>query len=259
MPETDLDLLIRAARVAGDIACRFAPDCTAWDKPQGAGPVTEADLAVNDALRDLLRGARPNYGWLSEEDTDTAARQNAHRVFVLDPIDGTRAFMGGLDTWGHSLAVVEDGAVIAGVVFMPKLDQLYSAAIGQGANCNGRAMHISQTATLPTAHVIAAKPVFDAKHWVDGPPQMRRSHRPSLAYRLCLVAEGAFDAVLTFRNSWEWDIAAGSLILSEAGATVTDRLGAPLTFNAPHPQSRGLVSANPDLHRALMGSIAIRD
>ncbi|KRS10404.1 inositol monophosphatase, partial [Roseovarius atlanticus] len=110
MPATELDLLIAAARAAGEVACRYTgPEARVWDKPGGAGPVTEADLAVNEVLFEQLRGARPDYGWLSEESADTPERLSRDRVFIVDPIDGTRSFIEGTRTWAHALAVVERG------------------------------------------------------------------------------------------------------------------------------------------------------
>ncbi|WP_294229727.1 inositol monophosphatase family protein, partial [uncultured Shimia sp.] len=108
MPVTDLDLLIAAAQRAGKIATRYnGPDAKAWHKPEGAGPVTEADLAVNEMLEDTLRAARPDYGWLSEESLDEGDRIHAEKTFIIDPIDGTRSFIEGSDTWAHALAIAE--------------------------------------------------------------------------------------------------------------------------------------------------------
>jgi fructose-1,6-bisphosphatase/inositol monophosphatase family enzyme len=104
----------------------------------------------------------------------------------------------------------------------------------------------------PGASVLAARPGFSPEHWQDGiVPALTRAHRPSLAYRLAIVAQGRFDAMFTLRPTWEWDIAAGDLILREAGAITSDRAGAPLRFNNPHPQVNGVVAANPALHAAL--------
>ncbi|MEX0338437.1 MAG: inositol monophosphatase family protein, partial [Arenibacterium sp.] len=137
MPATDLTLLIEAARAAGETARKFSGlTARQWDKADGAGPVTEADLAVNEVLEEKLRGARPDYGWFSEESEDDLSRLACERVFIVDPIDGTRSFVEGSNTWAHSLAVVENGIVTAGVVYLPMRDKLYGAALGQGAFLN---------------------------------------------------------------------------------------------------------------------------
>lgn len=256
----DMALLVDAARRAGEIALTFhGPKARVWEKPDDLGPVTEADLAVNDALGDVLRGARPGYGWLSEESTDSADRLSRQRVFVIDPIDGTRSFIEGSDTWAHSLAVVEEGRVVAAVVYLPERDLLYAAAEGQGAMLNDQPIRVSGRPAVKGARVLAAKPNYDARHWPGGVPDVARHYRPSLAYRLSLVAEGQFDAMLTFRDSWEWDIAAGDLILREAGAVTSDRRGGVLVFNNPHPQVPGVVAAGPGVHADLMAALGVTD
>ena len=257
MPATDLSLLIEAARAAGRIATGFAgQSARRWDKPGNAGPVTEADIAVNDMLADTLRGARPDYGWLSEESEDDGARIGRDRVFIVDPIDGTRSFIEGSGTWAHALAVAERGKVTAAVIYLPMRDKLYAAAVGQGATLNGAPIRASTSSDPEAATMLAAKPAFDARHWRGSVPGIARAYRPSLAYRLSLVAEGRFDAMLTLRPTWEWDIAAGDLILREAGAASSDRKGRELIFNNADPRLDGVLAANPALHGALAGRLA---
>ena len=252
MQVTDLALLTQAARDAGDIARGYFQNSPAvTDKPDGAGPVTEADLAVNMMLERSLQSARPDYGWLSEETEDSTARMTTARQFIVDPIDGTRAFINGSNDWAHALAVVEGGNVTCGVVYMPMHELMFTATKGGGASVNGRPVQVTATA-IETATVLATKPNFKPNFWRNGTvPDVTRAFRSSLAYRMCLVAQGAFDGMLTLRPSWEWDIAAGALIISEAGGTVTDQHGAPLRFNNAHPQVPGVVAAGPVLHATL--------
>ena len=249
---TDLALLIDAARAAGEVACRYSVDTVeAWEKPDGAGPVTKADLAVNEVLHDILQSARPDYGWLSEESEDGTARLDRKRVFVGDPIDGTRSFIEGSNTWAHSLAVVENGQAIAAVIYLPKRDMLYAAAMGQGSTLNGDGITVGERDALEGAEVLSVKHNFEDKNWHGTPPKVTRVYRPSLAYRMALVAEGRFDAMLSLRVSWEWDGAAGDLILREARAGTSDRTGGRLVFNNPIPKVKGVLAANPTLHRQL--------
>ena len=132
MPERDLSILIHAAREAGKIASGyFGGSYTQEDKPGGAGPVTEADLAVNVMLEETLRAERPDYGWLSEESEDSATRLRRERLFIVDPLDGTRSFIAGETTWAHSLAIAEEGRVIAAVIYLPMRDRLYAAALSR--------------------------------------------------------------------------------------------------------------------------------
>lgn len=251
MPESDLSLLIEAARQGGAIALGFwRQSPQVWEKP-GLGPVTEADLAVNAHLRAVLRAARPEYGWLSEEDPDGAERLSARRVFVLDPIDGTRAFIAGEESFAVSLAVVEDGRPIAAVVYLPAHDRLYSAAAQGPALRDGQPIRASDRVELTGASVLTTGHMMAPEHWPGGVPDLKRSFRASLAWRLCLVAEGRFDAMLTLRPAWEWDIAAGALIAERAGVQVSDRHGAPLVLNRPDPRAEGVIAAPAVLHAAL--------
>lgn len=253
MQETDLALITDAIRMAGRVASSFiGRDAQAWHKPEGAGPVTEADLAVNNYLETVLRAARPDYGWLSEESEDSAARLSCDTVFIVDPIDGTRSFVDGSRTWAHSVAVVHRGQAVAGAVYLPLRGLLYSAARGSGATLNGETLVVSDQKNLDEAEVLAAKPMVAPKFWPKGVPGFNRAHRPSLAYRLGLVGQGRFDAMLTFRPTWEWDVAAGALIVEEAQGRCTDRTGAALRFNNPDAQVDGLIAAGGRLHDSLL-------
>jgi len=253
----DLMLLVGAAHASGDIARKFwqqSPEV--WDKDAGAGPVTEADIAIDRMLHSDLRTARPDYGWLSEESEDNDIRQSHDHVFIIDPIDGTRAFIEGSKTFAHSLAIAHKGHVTAAVVFLPMLDRLYVATTTMAASLNGRPIGVSTTKPDQSPTVLATKHNFEANHWKTGAPSFDRHFRSSLAYRLCLVAEGRFDAMLTLRPTWEWDVAAGALIAQRAGATVTDTHGTNPRFNNPTPLLGGMIAAAPALHKTIHTTLA---
>lgn len=257
MPETDLDLLVQAAKASGDIAkTYFGNTPQVWEKADDAGPVTAADLAVNEMLERELQRARSTYGWLSEETEDHADRLGTDSLFVVDPIDGTRAFIAGSRDWAHSIAVVTNGAVTAGVVYLPMRDLMFTATLGGGAFLNGARLDVSQNTDLARATVLSSKVNFEGRFWNSGEtPIFKRHFRSSLAYRLSLVAQARFDAMLTLRPTWEWDIAAGALIVTEAGGTVSDHCGGPLRFNNIVPQVAGVVAAGP-IHAELVAGIA---
>lgn len=256
MPEADLELLEAAAREAGDIARRFwREDPQVWDKG-GDDPVSEADFAVDQHLHQRLLGARPDYGWVSEETEDNPERLDAERVFIVDPIDGTRSFVAGEKTWAHSLAVAVKGRIVAACVYLPVREKMYLAALGQGASLNSEPLKVSGATELEGASVLSPKVSFKDEFWKHGVPPVVRHFRPSLAYRMALIGEGRFDAMLTLRPAWEWDIAAGALIAEEAGATVSDRHGQRLIFNSLGRQTAGVVAGGGAIHQALMSRLA---
>lgn len=255
---SDLQLLINAAHTAGDIATKYWKNSPkTWEKADDAGPVTEADLHVNGMLFGSLCSARPDYGWLSEETEDTTTRLSCEYVFIIDPIDGTRSFIAGEKTWAHSLAVARNGTITAAVIFLPMLSKLYCATTGSGAFLNDIPIASSDRRTLIDSTVLAARSSFQAENWQGKVPPVKCHFRPSLAYRMALVAEGRFDAMLTLRDTWEWDVAAGTLIAQEAGASVTDQFGAAPVFNNKKPALPGLVSGSPSIHRNLIEQLSV--
>ncbi|MEL6582343.1 MAG: 3'(2'),5'-bisphosphate nucleotidase CysQ [Pseudomonadota bacterium] len=253
MPADDLTLLVEAAEAAGEIALKHRHNETlnTTEKPDGQGPVTAADLEIDAMLRARLTSARPGYGWLSEESSDDGTRLSASQTFIVDPIDGTRAYIEGGRGFCHALAVVDAEGVSAAAAHFPVLKRTYAAARGHGATLNGAPIHAQEPCATPP-DVLITRNMLESFHWPGGTPRVNRAYRPSLIARLCYVAEGRFAASLTFRQSWEWDVAAGSLILSEAGATITDGHGAPLRYNQPDPRHPGLIAAAPGYHAELL-------
>ncbi len=256
MPENNLQLLIDAALAAGEIAKQhFQADPEVWDKGGDLGPVTEADLAVNRMLHHDLLHARPDYGWLSEETEDTSARLHSPCTFIIDPIDGTRAFIAGEKHFAHSLAIAENGRITSAVVHLPMKGLTYSATRGGGAFLNGQAIAPSHQPDVQKANVLVTRATMKSPLWRGVVPDFTRSFRPSLAYRMCLAAEGKYDAMLTLRDTWEWDVAAGDLIAQEAGAIVTTRENLPARYNNPKPMLAGMVAAGAALHPQLIARL----
>jgi myo-inositol-1(or 4)-monophosphatase len=240
----DLRLLEETVRAAGEIALRFyGGDYKRWSK-EGGSPVTEADLAVNTFLHDRLMAARPDYGWLSEESADDPARLTKARVFVIDPIDGTIAFLKNRPHFTICAAVVTDGRPGCGVVYNPASGELYAARSGGGAHRNGTTIHVSARAELEGASLLGSRTELTEAPW----PSLHVQTRNSVAYRVVLVADGSADASVSLSCKRDWDLAAADIILSEAGGRLTDTAGATLIYNRATTLQSSLVAANPALH-----------
>ena len=243
----DLDLILAAARETGEmILIRRKAGLTVEYKANHS-PVTDADLAADALLTDRLRTARPDYGWLSEETADNDERLSRRRIFLVDPIDGTRAYVKGRPWFSVSIAVVEDGVPVAGVVLAPELGETYTAVAGGGAFLNGVPIAPSDRAVLEDSAMVGDRALFSHPNWPEPWPPMRIESRNSLAYRICLVASGAFDAAVSPARKSDWDLGAADLVAREAGALICDRHGRSFVYNRPDPSQAGLVAAAPGL------------
>ncbi len=252
----DLILIEQAVREAGVFARKsFGGNFKRWDK--GAGqPVTEIDLAIDKYLHDTLMAARPDYGWLSEESRDNPERLSTQRTFIVDPIDGTTAFMKAKPHFTVCAAIVENARPVSAVVYNPITEECFTAALGAGAHLNGVPIHTSDRAAIEGCHMVGPKMMFEHPIWSKPPnmpwPPMDVQARSSIEYRLGLVASAQFDATVALSPKHDWDVAAGDLIVREAGGCVTDHLGMVLHYNGPKPIQRSLVAAGPALHALLL-------
>ena len=254
--DDDLCMIKTAVVAAGVMAMGFfRRDIRTWSK-ENASPVTEADLVVDRFLMQALRAARPDYGWLSEETADDPNRLARRRVFIVDPIDGTRGFIRGDDSWTVCIGVVQDGVSVAGVVYAPARDELYEAARGQGARLNGKLLP-----TTCSGHQPPILPAPEAVHRLleeTGLAYRRGPSLPSLAYRLVQVAAGELDAAVVRRGAQDWDIAAASLILEESGVVLEDVCCGLPVFNKPDTRHGALAAfRDPSLKKPL--GTALRD
>lgn len=236
-------------RAAGTIALKFfTGQYRRWSKA-GGSPVTEADLAVDAFLKDELCRARPDYGWLSEESLDDPMRLGARRVFIVDPIDGTVAFMKGRPHFTICAAVVEDGRPVSGVVFNPARDECFTAHIGQGAFLNGAPIQASGCTVIEDCKLLGNRALF-----ADWPP-MQIENFSSIAYRVALVAAGQFDAMVSLTSKRDWDLAAADIILHEAGGQIVDLDGRMPVYNGPEAVQGATVAAGPGLIQPLLAAL----
>jgi myo-inositol-1(or 4)-monophosphatase len=251
----DLALIEHAVRQAGEIARKYyGGEYRHWSKNRGE-PVTEADLAVDRFLHEHLLDARPEYGWLSEEGV-AQERSDAARVFIVDPIDGTTAFLKAKPHFSISVAVVERARPVVGVVYNPITEECFTAAKGAGSLLNGAVIHVSACTSVDGCRMLGPKDMFAHPAWCVAPntawPDMQIETRSSIAYRMALVAAGAFDAALVLSAKHDWDMAAGELIVREAGGNVSAYDGADLRFGGPTLIQRSMICAGPALHALLL-------
>ena len=255
MNKADLALLISAAKAAGKIARDFynAGEVKTWDKDKNH-PVTEADIAVNDYLLTTLQTARADYGWLSEETKDDFSSRRSKRSFVVDPIDGTRAFIDRNPHFTICLAVIENGVSVAGVVYNPLTEEMFEAVSGGGARLNGSKISPSICSTVQNCTMIGYPRKFRRLGW----PDMDVCIRNSMAYRIVMVAAGLRDAAVSFTPKSDWDLAAASLIASEAGGICTDLEGASFNYAKQGTKNNGVICAGPALHPLLLEQVGAK-
>jgi myo-inositol-1(or 4)-monophosphatase len=258
-PEADLSLIVSAVRDAGTIARKFyRGSYRTWNKGKGQ-PVTDCDIAVDEFLMHRLRPARPEYGWLSEETECDAERLERECSFVVDPIDGTVAFLKGRPYFTICAATVCNGKAFAGAIYNPITGECFTAQKEGGAKLNGKPIHVSARSELEGSRMLGPKTTFDHPPANIAPsqpwPPMHIETRNSVAYRLALVACGAFDAAVALSAKHDWDLAAADLIVQEAGGCVTTHTGAALRYNGRIPVQPSVVAAGPFLHGQLIARV----
>jgi myo-inositol-1(or 4)-monophosphatase len=245
------DALADIAREAGELAITTAKGTMKRWMKAGSSPVSEADLAVDKFLLQRLPPLVPDAGWLSEETEDNPARLNAKKVWVVDPIDGTRAFLDNRPDWTVSIGLVEDGRPSVAALYAPITGEMYLATRGGGATRNGTALKIQPGDGLSGMRIAGPKSHLDRLSEIE-PRLLPQPKIFSLALRAARVASGEFDAALASRNSHDWDLAAADLLVHEAGGAITDLDGAVITYNRPDPVHGTLIAAGPGRHRALI-------
>jgi myo-inositol-1(or 4)-monophosphatase len=250
----DLDRIRHALRRAAEALGRFSPERVGVSDKAANSPVTEADLAVNDLLRREL--PRAGEGWLSEESSDDRARLERRRVWIVDPLDGTREFLEGVAQWTISIGLAEDGEAVAGGIYNPTTDEMFLGAPGVGVTLNGAPAAVSTRTDLARAVVLANR-------WAVRKRLDELTHQPfrvqivnAMAYSLALITIGRADALWSRSAKAEWDTAAGVALIEAAGGRTTTFEGGPLRFNAWPPRAPGIIATNGRLHHAVQRFLA---
>jgi myo-inositol-1(or 4)-monophosphatase len=252
------DRLETVMREAGELARVTASrPLKHWTKGHDKSPVSEADIAVNDLLRTRLSALTPGSGWLSEETEDNLAERDKPLTWIVDPIDGTRAYISGFIDWTISVALVEDGRPAVAALYAPVTEEMFLAVRGQGATLNGEPLRAPDGDTLTGAKVAGPKRYVE---WLEGlnPCILPQAKVHSLALRLTRVAHGGLDAAFASGGSHDWDLAAADLLVHEAGGLLTDLSGRSLRYNRPHVVHGALVAAGPIRHGTLIALVRER-
>jgi len=257
LPDVDQDqrdkvLLEELAIEAGKIGMRwFGKKPEVWMKP-GDSPVSEADFAIDRFLRNELLLARPDYGWLSEETDDDLGRLDSERLFVVDPIDGTRGFINGQDQWCVSIAVVESHRPVVGVLECPALQQTIISQHDAGAWCNGERLNVGAQDTEASLRLTGPRNVQEHFHSASSRDIEKLPFVPSLAYRIAMIAMGDAELSLARASAKDWDLAAADLIAHEAGACLTDLTGDRPTYNCEDVRHGALLACSQQHHEEML-------
>jgi len=264
----ELELAREAALSAGEIVERYFRDRGFEIDQKGKdNPVTTADFDADSEIKRLLHAPFPEYGWLSEESADNSDRLSCRRLWIVDPLDGTKEFIKGIPEFVIAIALAEDGHPILGVTYNPIKREMFWCARSRGCymidgtafpGCSAdqlenrsEQVHVTPTATLEHATVLASRSETSRGEWKRYEGKLRVNPIGSVAYKLALVAAGRADATFTRTPKSEWDIASGAALIIAAGGRITDIDGSEMRFNKPSVKLKGFVASNALLHQEI--------
>jgi myo-inositol-1(or 4)-monophosphatase len=248
----EVALALKAARAAGEILKRYYGGSYRIGSKGRDNPVTTADLEADRKLREMLTRGFPEYGWLSEESADSDDRLGRKRVWIVDPLDGTKEFINHIPEFSVAIGLVERGEPVLGVTYNPVKDEMYWAARGMGCHLGKRRVRVTRTRALGRAKILASRSEVARGEWEVLRGTLRASPTGSVAYKLAMVAGARGDATFTRSPKNEWDVASGAALIIEAGGRITDLRGRRLRFNRRRPRFAGLVASNGILHQRLV-------
>jgi len=253
--KTERDVAIEAARAGGSVVRKYYKGNYEVHEKAPDNPLTVADTEADEVIKRIALGAFPDDGWLSEETRDSPERLGKSRVWIVDPLDGTKEFVAHIPEFCVCVALVVDGVVMVGVCYNPVEDLLFAARRGGGTTLNGRAVNCTPKTELDGATILASRSEDKRGEWDDYKPLMNVTPTGSVAYKFALISAGRADATFSLTPKNEWDICAGTMLVEEAGGVVTDRFGKPLTFNNEKTLLPGLIAASSTLYGPLRDCI----
>ena len=258
--ETELDydynLLTGAVQEAGDIARKFFGKAKKQWKKKFGEPVSEVDIKINQFLKKKLLKKDSEYGWLSEETPDSNDRLRKRKIWVVDPIDGTRAYLKNKPEYSISVALLLDNEPVIGVVSNPQTGEFFHALSGKGAKEGKKTIKVSNLRQLEKSKIYISNQEIAKLQHIMKPSQPHIQPISSIAYKLSLVAMGSGDAAISVSKKSDWDIAAAHIIIKEAGGVLTHINGETILYNQENPEHESIVAANPELHNKIVKSAA---
>ena len=251
----ELECAKKAAMEAGKAIAKFYGQSLKVTHKSASQPLTEADLASNQIIKETLRSEFPEYGWLSEEDIDNESRLNQHSLWVIDPLDGTRDFINKNPEFAVSIALVQDKKPVVGVVYNPVTREIFYAAKGAGAYCDGKSISVKKSVSSPP-HLIVSQSEYGRGEWNPYESDFKITPTGGCAYKMGKVARGDADGTFTLSPKSEWDICAGVILVEEAGGVVSYLDGQKITFNNPSTVMDGLIyCSSKTVHDVILDSI----
>lgn len=256
--QREWDVAIEAARAAGDVVRHYyrRKVRVRYKEAGKHNPVSEADLEANRVIESHLRATFPEDGWLSEETRDSPERLQKQRVWIVDPLDGSREFLEHIPEFVVCVALAIEGQPALGVEYNPIREELFVGAVGRGAFLGEEPVKVSTTQTLSEARFLASRSEDRRGEWDEFKSEIRVELTGSVAYKLALIAAGRADATFSLTPKNEWDICAGAALIEAAGGRITDRFGNALRFNQRHTRLPGIIATNGHLHEPVLQLLA---
>jgi myo-inositol-1(or 4)-monophosphatase len=248
----EADYARKAALAAGEILKRYYGTKYEIGSKGRDNPVTIADTEADTAIKSILTSAFPDYGWLSEETVDNSDRLDKRRVWIVDPLDGTKEFINNVPEFCVAIGLVDNGEPVVGVSYNPITDEMFWSARGMGCHLGKARVRVTKTRILRRASVLASRSETARGEWEVFDGVLKAVPTGSVAYKLAMVAGGKADATFTRSPKNEWDIASGAALILEAGGKMTDIAGLPMKFNQKITKCAGLIASNGILHDELL-------
>lgn len=253
-----VNLSFEAIKKAGEIALEYSKKEIGFEYKSKNQPVTEADILINNYLENFFQKHTPSFGWVSEESIDNKSRLQKDFFWCVDPIDGTRSFINKSSQYSISIALIKKNKPIFGIVYNPCTNQKFYAIKNNGAYCNGDRITVGKVNNLEKARIAISSSEY--KEFDRKKLKFKNIEKiGSIAYKIALVANGTIDATLSFTKKSDWDIAAASIILSEAGGKITSLSGEKIFYNSENLKIPSLISANVDIHKKFCDRIRLNE